>query len=208
MASVIGKRIDEVVKIGLAPLLKEHGFTRKSRTFRKAAGEAIQIVNVQANKWNQGDSGSFTINLGVYFRAIEELADESITDLPGPGQFTASTRLGQLLPNPRDKWWKLRPKRWWEFSDRFTPDNAAIQVVDALHRYGLPWLERTNTCEGLREAFSHPAVFTSTIKPIALELLDRGKDEAAKRLRQEIADTGNPGHVEYLSEWGRKHGLI
>lgn len=208
MASEVSKHIDEVVRIGLAPFLKEQGFTRKSRTLYKTVGEAIQIVNVQANKWNKGSHGSFTVNLGVYFRTIGELTDGRVTDLPKPGQFTASTRLGQLLPNPRDKWWKLRPKRWWEFSDRFTPDNAATQVVDALRRHGLPWLERASTREGLREAFSDPTVFTNALTPIALELLDRGKDEAAKRLHRGIADTANPGHAEYLSDWGRKHGLI
>ena len=31
------------------------------------------IVNVQGNKWNQGDEGSFAINLGVYFPVIADL---------------------------------------------------------------------------------------------------------------------------------------
>lgn len=208
MASGIGRRIDEVIRIGLVPLLKEHGFTRKSRTFRKSAGEAIQIVHIQANKWNRGDSGSFTVNLGVYFRAVEELADGSIVDLPNPGQFTAGTRLGQLMPKPRDRWWKLRPKRFWEFTDRFTPDIVAAQVGDALRLYGLPWLERTSTRGGLRVAFAHPMIFPTPLKPIALEFLDRGRTEAARLLQREIDNAANSNRAAYLSEWGRKHGLI
>ena len=71
MASLIAKRIDEIVVSGLWPLLKQEGFRRSGRIFRRTVGDAIHVVEVQADKHNEGMHGSFTVNLGLYFKNLE-----------------------------------------------------------------------------------------------------------------------------------------
>jgi len=70
--SDISKLIDEVVKLGLAPLLKERGFRKSSRDFQRRVDENWQIVNVQASQGNVGTAGKFTLNLGVYLPLVSK----------------------------------------------------------------------------------------------------------------------------------------
>jgi hypothetical protein len=204
MASEIAKRIDEVIKLGIAPLLKENGFSKKGRNFHKAAGEAIQVVNIQADKWNQGYTGQFTINLGVYFRAISEISERSIVDgLPKEYDCTIVNRLGFLMPTQDDKWWSL--------GDGVEDEQVASDVADALKECGLPWLQSASTRDGLRASFQADSLYFHFHPrfPIALEILDGNTEQAAILLRNRVEQAaGNQGFINQMTEWGRKHGLL
>jgi len=63
--SEVAKRIDAVLKARLTPTLRDLGFKKKARTFRRRTAEATQVVNVQASSSNFGEHGRFTINFGV-----------------------------------------------------------------------------------------------------------------------------------------------
>ena len=80
--SEIGKRIDEIVNADLAVRLKAEGFRKSSRTFFRAAADHTAVVNIQASLHNEGNSGTFAINLGVYFPLFAQFGDrESATTL-------------------------------------------------------------------------------------------------------------------------------
>jgi hypothetical protein len=66
--SEIGKAIDRVVGLRLGPMLKAAGFSKSARTFHRHATGVTHVVNVQGSQGNIGDSGEFTINLGVFVR--------------------------------------------------------------------------------------------------------------------------------------------
>jgi len=63
-------RLDEVVAKALAPILKEAGYRKSGRTFRRKNGSCVQVVNVQASAWSSADSLKFTVNLGVFFEEV------------------------------------------------------------------------------------------------------------------------------------------
>ena len=202
MASEISKRIDEVIKLGVVPPLKQIGFKKKSRTFHRAVGETIQAINFQANKYNEGASGSFTVNMGVYMESIAELTDGILSETPHPSASTVWIRLGHLLPDPGDKWWELNPD--------IESQDVARDLEEALMNHGVPSLDRTSTREGMREAFSkRPYTNFHPRAPIALELLDGNTERAAALLRARMEEgSWNPGFVNQMTEWGRKNGLI
>jgi Domain of unknown function (DUF4304) len=70
MSSEIGRKIDLIASGELGARLKAHGYRKKGRTFHRRTDESVCIVNVQARQSNVGFTGTFTINLGVYFPGI------------------------------------------------------------------------------------------------------------------------------------------
>lgn len=203
MASEIGKRIDEVIKIGIVPILKARGFRKKGRNFHKTVGEAVQVVNIQADRWNEGNAGRFTVNIGAYFRAVAEIAERWVVDgMPKEPECTVRYRLGMLMPEPGDKWWVL---------GKNTDDkHVAADVAEALNSYGLPRLERAGTRDGLRSLFAieGPNLSFDPRSPIALEILDGNMEQAAALLRERLEEAQhNPGFVRQMTEWGGRHGL-
>ena len=130
----IGKRIDETIRLGLAPLLKQQGFSKSGRNFHRLTGAVWQVVNVQASQGNSDASGKFTINVGVYVPQVAVLAGQApIAGKPKEYDCTDRERLGELMPGGADHWWALLP----------STDLAALaaQVSEAVSVYGLPWLE-------------------------------------------------------------------
>lgn len=59
--------IHEVVKRGIAPMLKAHGFKKTGLHFARRNGAVVHYLNVQLSSWNSGDRGSFYLNTGVMF---------------------------------------------------------------------------------------------------------------------------------------------
>ena len=45
----IGNRIDETIRLGLAPLLKQQGFSKSGRNFHRLTGAVWLVVNVHAS---------------------------------------------------------------------------------------------------------------------------------------------------------------
>src|SRR5690606_33030026 len=109
--SIVAKRIDEIVKLRLAPLLKASGFTKSGREFHRQRDGNWHVVNVQASMGNVGDTGKFTINLGVFHPAISLLAGKPLqTSKPKEYECTVRERIGGLMPGETDYWWEVSPQ--------------------------------------------------------------------------------------------------
>lgn len=150
-----GPKIDYVAKrlaLALAPL----GFTRKARRFTRAGGTGDeahwQIVQLQADQWNEGPRGAFFVNLSVQFPALMRLAAQR----PGMQWLEqqlddVDERLGQLrqrlgalqaeLPSAHPC---ARPAHSDAFKFGRDTDLAALAdgVVQATCDLGLPWLQQ------------------------------------------------------------------
>ncbi|MBX5068619.1 DUF4304 domain-containing protein [Rhizobium lentis] len=97
-------RIDDVIKLGFADLLRAHGFKKSGRNWHKADGENWLIVNVQASRSNFGDRGQFTVNLGVYMASVAALSGEGVAaGKPKEYESTIRERLGSLAYG-QDHW--------------------------------------------------------------------------------------------------------
>lgn len=63
----VRKTTNEIVKIGLAPMFKKHGFKKSGLNFLRRRGTVEHHFNVQLSQWNQGPNGHFYLNAGVMF---------------------------------------------------------------------------------------------------------------------------------------------
>jgi len=195
--SEIGKAIDQCIGLQLGPVLKKEGFRKSGRTFHRSFDLGTQVVNIQANRWNQGGAGSFTVNLGIYFPDIHRLAEMIVPRaLPGEADCTLRQRLGILMPSGSDYWWELDPG-----SDL---ERVAAEVGAAWTRYGKPWLDRHSELE--------EAAKLSTAVPIvrmAIYLHLERREEASSVLQKELArkPDANPAYTASLRTWASENGI-
>jgi hypothetical protein len=68
--SEIGKLIDRIALEALGAPLEAGGYRRRGRTWRRVRDGAIQVVHVQASRWNADQDGGFHLDAGVYFPAV------------------------------------------------------------------------------------------------------------------------------------------
>jgi hypothetical protein len=71
-----------VVKIGLAPMLKRHGFKKHGFNFSRRQGSVEHHFNVQLSQCNQGANGHFYLNGGVLFDDMVRLRGAQMPKSP------------------------------------------------------------------------------------------------------------------------------
>jgi hypothetical protein len=201
--SHISDLIDIVIKSGLAQELKQNGFRKQGRTFRKSLSEAILITNIQGSKWNRGQAGNFTMNLGVYFPVVAELVWLPLPQAPDrPLEYDClvRTRIGQLLPTHEDYWWAIDP----------SIDLHALgsDVTEKWSTYGKPWLERHARMKQARDFLVgqdmqwQAAIFSFVLgeAELAAGQLRKAAESAARQ--------GNAQFVGVLDDWAETHQLM
>lgn len=132
--------IDEVAKVSLKPCLKLHGFRSKGLNFFREHQDLVDVANIQKGKWNSSSEAIFTINLGVYWRKVQEMIGRTAISFP-PKEYecTVRTRLGPLFSEGRDYWWPI--KTCSEVSE------VGTAVVQKFEAYGLKWLQQNHSLE-------------------------------------------------------------
>ena len=187
----IGKRIDEIVKIGLAPLLKENGFSKSSRNFYRESESAWRVVNVQSSQSNSDMAGKFTVNLGVYLPQVAALAGQSpVTGKPKEYDCTVRKRIGALMPHGVDYWWELLPST--------DPAAIAATVAAAVETYGLPWFAANTSVLQVADTLANqPSVMAA-----AAALAAGDRPEAARRIGRMEAE--RPMAASTARAWAKK----
>lgn len=133
----------------VAPTMKAEGFRKRRHTFNRRVGEDgfVQVLNFQMGAFNPPGTvevpglrpnlyGRFTVNLGVFVPAIHR-GDLTERDWYSDYHCQLRKRIGELLPERSDVWWRLDH-----------PD-AEVDVAAAIHDEGLPWLSQFENHSGL-----------------------------------------------------------
>jgi hypothetical protein len=146
MKSESGRIIDEVIRRYLHPLLKEHSFVRKARTWNRTRAEFIDVVNVQASQWNTGEAGVFTVNLGVFSPEIHQIiSGKQSPTFVKEYQCVVRTRLGK----EDNQVTGLMLDQWWKFDSKTDLEQLGREIADLLVTHGFPFVERLNSLEAL-----------------------------------------------------------
>jgi hypothetical protein len=73
---------------------------------------AFSSQTFRGSRWNQGTTGRFTMNLGVYFPGVAQLSwlpMPANKNRPSTHDCLLETRIGALTPNHQDYWWEIKP---------------------------------------------------------------------------------------------------
>ena len=194
--SDISKRIDAIIREGLAPLLKKEGFKKKARNFYREYEDRIEVINVQASKWNEGAEGQFTVNVGVYYPEIAEVTDAiPVKGMPKEYDCTIRERIGLLTPEKKDEWWKIDSStNDYEVSERVSKQVKVLCI---------PWLARMSSLNEVKAAVvkSNRAFVAAGIA------LYQGSPEEAKEYVEQALKQ-QPLAKSKINSWGKKHGLV
>lgn len=193
--SEISKIIDTIIRGGLAPLLRDHGFKKKGRNFYREHDDRVELINVQASQWNEGCEGEFTVNFGVYYPAISAILDASaIQGMPKERDCTARQRIGLISEERKDIWWPVTATS----DNQYIAEDLAIKV----EMLCLPWL---NTMSNLNEVKAHVAINTPLLAA-GIALYQGNESEAKEYLNQSFKQ--QPMAKSRALAWGNKHGLV
>jgi hypothetical protein len=127
--------VSKLVTAYLAPLLKEHGWTRGLLTFTRRRGETTQVINIQSSHGGR----TFYVNIGMVIDAVKKLQNDS-TGNQVFGKYTV-THGGRI-----DEWRRGMPKEF----PAFEPETVGPKIRGALERL-MPMLDRLDSPTAFRE---------------------------------------------------------
>jgi hypothetical protein len=190
--SQISILIDECIKLGIAGLLKSHGFKKSGRSWHKKIDENWQIVNVQASSGNLGSEGKFAINIGVFQSEIEAFCGKSLTRKPKEYDSTIRRRLGVT---------ETKSDHWWSIDSNTDSQNIADDVVLKLENQGFSWLDNHLAVKIVSASLAQQP----SIQSFSAALLSGDKGEAIRRVKAAIED--RPRAKASFTKWVIQAGL-
>jgi hypothetical protein len=211
--SALVPTIRGAVKVGLVPLLRKDGFKKRGMTFYLITDESNRLVHLQLSQWNTSSLSRFTIELGLYFPAIDAMMNQTFTEAGGelwsPKIYNCQLRkrIGHLFPVPRDFWWEVMPTS--------NPDELAVELDAAWRQFAAPWLRNNADLQVAVTELENQSLYW----PAAAGRLALGQRAEASRLAKEFVlsltkeapHRANAAIVEkYLKEireWCMKHNL-
>ena len=111
-----------------------HGFRRKGQLSTRHANGLVNMMGVQSSTSSTSVQATVTVNLAIWCEALAHVRP-SIWDVHW------RMRIGEVMPNRSDVCWSL---------NRANASVTALQVADAVTRYGIPTLDRISTPTDLR----------------------------------------------------------
>lgn len=208
--SKYAEAVDEI-QSALRPALKVEGFKVRGRTFNRVTEDGLtQVINIQMGAsgppgttcipfFRNDLHGHFTVNLGVY---VPEVARHH-----GGGEVKSwvreydccvRARLGEASGEKQDIWWHAR-----------AVDGVIEDVRHRIEQKGLPFLDRYSTREKILAQWKDRSenMFASASPRIVVAIIlgEHGrKDEARELLAQQVLETRNPGHPDYVRRLASK----
>jgi hypothetical protein len=199
----------------VAPTLRQQGFKKQRNVFNRDVEPGMtQVLGFQMGAHQPPGAyeipglrenlyGAFTVNLGIY---LEEVREARPFVLPKPKFVNAShchitVRLGWLLPDRADTWWRLDLPR----------EELAALVRELVEETAVPFLEKLKSRDALLEAWyaRDPTVREQT-RPFVIAVVHAARGETAaaeKMMAAELVQTDHAGARERLRETAERLGL-
>lgn len=149
MSSKSGSVIDQMIRLYLHPVLKEKNFVRKERTWNRDARGFKDVIDVQASRWNEGESVSFTVNLGVFVPSVYSLcwgvdAPAFVKESDG----IVRMRLGALL---NDALKGKKRDHWWDINSSAELETVGCEVAKFIATRGVSFLEQFDSLTAIHD---------------------------------------------------------
>lgn len=131
----------DLVRGALSPAFRTLGFSGSGGRYSLPADGCWALLGLQKSVYSDRQEVRFTANLLVANRATwASLRAQMgyLPERPAPstlyGDKIAQSRIGDLLPDAADTWWRIYAG--------VDLDAVGQDVITSIERYGLPWLRR------------------------------------------------------------------
>lgn len=138
---------DELIKAAISPGFRNHGLAGSGGRYTIPCERCWVLASLQKSSYSDAAEIRFTLNLLVANRATWDAARAEkpyLPDRPTAGTIynagESRTRIGEILPDGADKWWRLH--------GRVDPAAVADDFLHDFEQYGLPWLRREMLAQG------------------------------------------------------------
>jgi hypothetical protein len=136
--------IDQLVRRPLDGMLRVAGFRRKGRLWNRSREPFVDVVDVQASKWNTAGDQSLAVNLGVFVPSVYRLCwQRELPQVVREEDCQVRRRLSQDVDSETDHWWTVNG----------TPDleTAGAEIVSLLSSQAMPFFDRLRSLSAVRE---------------------------------------------------------
>ncbi len=151
------KRHLDTIQNSTVPLMKEHGFRKRGRTFNREREDGIiQVLNYQMGNFPIGKYeipgiresvyGKFTINLGILIPCLYQL--ESSRDKKTPFCQESECEIRERLPHlayAQDTWFDLTG----------STKQQQAETRELISQYAFPWFEEFNSYNDILNYFTN-----------------------------------------------------
>ena len=221
----IAALINQITDEAIAEPLKEAGFKRSGRTWRRVLDNGlVHVASVQWSPRNGGVEGVFSLTAGVYSRELAESIalfkptnapkepDCQVRLRPGPhGRRNWQVRLpGRTEPDPDLPGFIGRVFTWLDRrADNKAPDQhvkATRELRETLEQHAFPAFERLTTLRGVRDHLANsPDLFWAAHASLLLGERDEARQLLDRALKKA---SSNPEFAENIRAWGLREKLL
>lgn len=127
---------------GIAPFLRALGYNKSGESFFYNKEGNIGIINFQKSRSSISTSTLFTINLGVYLKALKIFDNFEIKSKPTISDCHWRKRIGYLMPDKQDYWWKI---------DTISLPILIAEIIDILKERAIPEIKKYIADENLEK---------------------------------------------------------
>ena len=164
----------------IAPALAAEGFERADETFHRPVERNWEVIGLEHSQVCDSDRVKLSAQLAVGIDRLRGRGhDWAEGSRPAGGECHFGIGLGQLLTG-RNVWWDLRPDT--------DVDMLGETLIEAIRRYGLPWLEARSSDERLRNTYlaELDSVAWWELRPLRELVEQLGPNEAREALDAEL----------------------
>jgi len=141
--------IDQVVRAFLDAPLRAVGFTRKARVWNRPRGNLVDVVDVQASRWNEPGNKSFTVNLGVFAPSVYRTCwQKEPPSFAKEEDCLVRRRLFEGLSEASDA---KQKEQWWTIHDSTDVDRVGSEVAGLLVSRAVPFLDRIDSLGAIHD---------------------------------------------------------
>lgn len=183
------KQFDDILKVTIAPTLKQMGFKKKGLHFCKKVNDIFQCFNIQRNKWNSSNEKfSFTFNIGFYCEKINNVLREKEESnwFPQVNDCFIQLRIGNLI---------YKKDYWYEFVNIYSFEKVNDQVYKDIEFVLKSYFEKYNSLGNLKDFAGAIGLENNLISPLGkfVFLMITNQIEAAnKQIREEYKNALEP----------------
>lgn len=164
----------------VAPALEAEGFERTDDLFHRAVGRNWEVIHLVRGRVSGNDHMKLSATLAVGIDRLRRRGGNWAKGArPSELECHFTVEIGQLLTGG-NVWWDLRPDT----------DLSALAetLLEAICRYGIPWLEARSTDEGLRNTClaNIASMPWWELRPLRELVSQLGPDEARHALDTEL----------------------
>ena len=197
------ERFNNVIKEGVAPVLKDNFFKKKGLNFYKDLGHIGHAINIQKDKRNTKDEVRFTINVGIFsklFWFAEYNYDNEVSHPAFPKEPISiiRKRIGDI---------KYGYDYWYEVESQIVERKVITECVADCEKYIFPFLNSILTQDDLIKYLKSNLENSHLEYRLFSLFCEIGHKDEARILYQKLILEAEANNKNWLVGKGKKYNI-